>query len=230
MQYSPDQQLNEYLRSKLEKANCTGGRLECRLTATLLLMLRGQRNDGKSILFWDLEQPLKRLIDNYLAAAAADAAALIIDIDLHNNKFTYHHISGEEATAQEMREAEQRKREEEQHLHEMKLRISRLDTPYGQDLANKVADALQYGTLAYSHRDYCGTGLEADSTGQFLYGEVWDGGMITPLQVFPDRTAFVNWLAAQSDASMARLEASDPWYWNNQVINRMRLETFIQGH
>jgi hypothetical protein len=230
MQHSPDHQLNEFLRTKLEAANCTGGRLECRLTAILLVTLHGQRNHGKPILFWDLERPLKRLLDAYLAAAAPDAAALIIDIDLPNNKFLYHHISRQEAAAQEAQEAAQRKSEEEQHLREIKLRISSQGTPYGQELANKVADALQHGTLAHSHRDYCGMGLERDGDGQYLYGEVWDGGLVTPLQIFPDRTAFVSWLAAQSDASMARLDTPDTWYWNNQVINRERLEAFVQGY
>lgn len=230
MQYHPAAQaLNEFLRDKLKTAHCTGGHLECRITGALLLTLRGQREDGKSMLFWDLERPLKRLIDDYLNNTDPDAAALIIDIDLPADKFEYRHISRPEAAAAEQQEAAERKREEELRLQEMKQQISCQKTYYGRELAEKVADALQHGALAYSHRDYCGMGLETGSAGEYLYGEVWDGGLAIPTHSFPDKAAFVNWLAIQSDASMAMLDAKDPWYWNNQVITRNRLEAFIQG-
>lgn len=223
------QALSEYLKNKLETAHCTAGRLECRTTGTLLLTLRGQRENGKSMLFWDLERPLKKLIDDYLNSTDPDAAALIIDIDLSGDKFEYRHISRLEAAAQEEQEALERKKEEERQLQEMKQTISLQNTPYGYELAEKVADTLQQGALAYSHRDYCGMGLAAGSAGEYLYGEVWDGGLAIPVQQFPDKAAFVIWLAIQSDASMAMLDAKDTWYWNNQVITRQRLEAFIQG-
>lgn len=221
-------QLNEFLRNKLETAHCTGGRLECRLTATLLLTLRGQRHDGKAMLFWDLERPLKKLIDDYLTATDPGAAGLIIEIDLPGDTFTYRHISRGEATAQQEQEAAESRREEEARMQEMKEQISRQNVPYGKELAEKVAGALQQGALAYSHRDYCGMGLEIDNTGQYQYGEVWDGGLAIPLLTFPDKTAFVNWLAVQSDASMAMTDVKNTWYWNNQVINRHRLEAFVK--
>jgi hypothetical protein len=182
------------------------------------------------MLFWDLERPLKRLIDEYLNSTDPEAVALIIDIDLFRDKFEYRHVSRLEAAAQEQQEAAEREKEEERMLQEMRQQISRQNTPYGHELAEKVADVLQHGALAYSHRDYCGMGLERGSAGEYLYGEVWDGGLAIPVHSFPDKAAFVNWLAVQSDASMAMLDAKNSWYWNNQVINRNRLEAFIQGH
>ncbi len=71
----------------------------------------------------------------------------------------------------------------------MKLQISRQNTPYGDELAEKVADALQHGPLAYSHRDYCGMGLETGTAGEYLYGEVWDGGLAISVYRFPDKAA-----------------------------------------
>lgn len=221
--------LNEFLRNKLITAHCTAGRLECRITGTLLLTLRGQREDGKSMLFWDLERPLKRLIDDYLKSTDPDAVALIIEIDLARDTFEYRHLSRQEAAKQEEQEAAERKRTEERRLQEMKQQISLQTIPYGRELAEKVADALRHGALAHSHRDYCGMGLEINSEGEYLYGEVWDGGLAIPLHRFPDKAAFVGWLAVQSDASMAMLDAKDSWYWNNQVITRNSLEAFIQG-
>lgn len=223
------EKLNEFLRSKLESASCLGGRLECRLTAARLLTLSGKREDGRPILFWDLDRrPLPRLIDDYLAANAPDAAALIIDIDLLQDSFRYQHVSSKEAVRVETEEKKQQEMETLRGLEEMKARISEQTTPYGRQLAEKVAAGLQHGSLGYSHRDYCGMGLERDPDGKYLYGELWDGGMITPEQTFASAEAFVSWLAAQSDASMARLGSKETFYWNNQVINRERLEAFVR--
>jgi hypothetical protein len=162
---SPDtsiEQLNEFLRYKLESASCTGGRFECRMTGTQLLSLRGTREDGKLMLFWDLDRrPLPRLIDDYLAAHAPDAATLIIDIDLEKDQFRYRTISGQEAAMHEQQEKQQQEIEEKRRLQEMKDRIGSQKTPYGRELAEMVAGALDGGgVLAYSHRDYCGMGLE----------------------------------------------------------------------
>ena len=230
MQHDPHaEKLNEFLRSKLESASCVGGRLECRMTAARLLTFSGKREDGRSMLFWDLDRrPLPRLIDDYLAANAPDAATLIIEIDLLQDRFLYQHISGHEAARLQEQEKAQQQIAERRRQKEMKAQLSKQHTPFGRQLAEDVADALEHGSLGYSHRDYCGMGLERDPDGKYLYGELWDGGMITPDQTFADTPAFVNWLAAQSDASMARLEAKELFYWNNQVINRGRLEAFVR--
>jgi hypothetical protein len=53
--------------------------------------------------------------------------------------------------------------------------------------------------------------------------------MLKPAHTFPDKASFVNWLAVQSDASLAMLEAKETFYWNNQVLNRERLEAFVQN-
>jgi len=137
-------------------------------------------------------------------------------------------LSRRELAAREHQEAIEKKKEEERRLQDMVERIRRQDTPYGRELAEKVADALQHGPLFFSHRDYCGMGLEVGTSGEYLYGEVFDGGMINVVQHFPDRADFVDWLAAQSNASMAMLDAKETWYWNNQVITRQRLEDFIR--
>ncbi len=224
------EKLNEFLRYKLESSSCTGGRLECRITGTHLLTLRGQREDGRSMLFWDLDhRPLPRLIDDYLAANAPQAAGLIIDIDLEKDQFRYKTISGKEMENVEQQEKLEQEREEKRRLQEMKDRIGSQQAPYGRQLAESVAAALEKGKLGYSHRDYCGRGLEKDPDGTYLYGELWDGGMLKPERTFPDKTAFVNWLAEQSDASMALLDAKETFYWNNQVLNRARLEAFAKG-
>jgi hypothetical protein len=93
-------------------------------------------------------------------------------------------------------------------------------------MAENVADALLHDHVGYSHRDYCGMGLE-HRDGIYKYGELHDGYLIEPVLQWETKEAFVNWLAEQSDASLARLEEQDPWYWGNQTINRVRLVSLI---
>jgi len=223
------EQINEFLRNKLYAASCIGGRLECQATSGTLLTLRGRKADGKNIFFWDLEMPLQRLIHQYLTLEAPQAAAFTIDIDLEQNSFVYRLSSAEEMKAMEKANALQEKAEADQRLQDMKSALLTNNTPYGQALATKVAQALNRGALMNSHRDYCGMGLEKDAKGQYLYGEVWDGGLTPGARTFADKASFIQWLAVQSDASMANLQSKDTWVWNNQVINRQRLEAFIQG-
>ncbi len=223
------EQINEFLRNKLYAASCTGGRLECQVTSGTLLTLRGQTADGKNIFFWDLEMPLQRLIHQYLTLEAPQAAAFTIDIDIEQNNFVYRLTSPAEMKAMEKANALQEKADTDQRLQDMKAALLANNTPYGQALATKVAQALNRCALMNSHRDYCGMGLGKDAKGQYLYGEVWDGGFAPGARTFADKASFVQWLAAQSDASMANLQSQDTWVWNNQVINRQRLEAFIQG-
>jgi hypothetical protein len=223
------EQINEFLRDKLYAASCIGGRLECQVTSGTLLTLRGQKADGKNIFFWDLEMPLQRLIHQYLTREAPQAAAFAIDIDIEQNNFVYRLTSPAEVKAMEKANALQEKADADQRLQDMKAAIMANNTPYGPALATKVAEALNRGALMNGHRDYCGMGLEKDAKGQYLYGEVWDGGFAPGVRTFADKAGFIQWLAAQSDASMANLQSQDTWVWNNQVINRQRLEAFIQG-
>ncbi|WP_224241791.1 hypothetical protein [Hyalangium gracile] len=109
------------------------------------------------------------------------------------------------------------------------------NTPYGEELANRVADFVSRNyCIAYSHRDYCGTGFFY-LNGRFVYDHVTDGrgdfeGMSKledAIALFPDRASFVAWLAQQSDESLSGKEKGDPWYTDNQRITRARLEQVL---
>ncbi|WP_118975371.1 hypothetical protein [Taibaiella koreensis] len=106
------------------------------------------------------------------------------------------------------------------------LRPLAADTrPFGLILATAVAEKQRSGaSLGYSHRDYCGMGMEYNE-GVYCYGELWDGGLDRPM-TFDKVEAFIAWLTAQSTASLARLE-DDAFYQGNQVITRERLEDFL---
>jgi hypothetical protein len=102
---------------------------------------------------------------------------------------------------------------------------------YGIDLATSVADYLMSGgVIAEAHREYCGTGL-CFHKGRFIHDEVEDARFRSiassdaqPLAAFPDRAAFIAWLAEQSDESLCGRERGNPWYVDNQRITRHRLE------
>jgi hypothetical protein len=99
-------------------------------------------------------------------------------------------------------------------------------TPFGAALANAVADALDGGVaVTYTHRDYCGMGL-CRTGADYEYGPVYDGLLYDGVK-FPTRAAFVAWLAAQSDASLAGREDPSPFNWDNQRITRARLTEAI---
>lgn len=106
------------------------------------------------------------------------------------------------------------------------------DTAYfGHHLASQVAGQLDEGqSLGYFHRDYCGMGLQKNEQGEYLYGELHDGymdGLLKAPSKFASREAFVEWLAFQSTASLARLNDPDPFFRGNQTITRKRLEIFL---
>jgi hypothetical protein len=107
--------------------------------------------------------------------------------------------------------------------------------PYGVELAEKVADYLvQKGDICYSHRDYCGVGF-CFREREFLYDYVTDGGFYgswyasvpSPIKRFPNRAAFVAWLAEQSDQSLSGQEEPEQFLCNNQRITRERLEQHV---
>ena len=111
-------------------------------------------------------------------------------------------------------------------------------TPYGPHLASRVAAYLEQGHgIGYGHRDYCGMGLEF-TDGKFCYAELNDGRMNPPdelladtsglSRVFSDRAAFISWLAAQSDITLARLEDPSDFYHRNQTLTRDRFEEFLR--
>jgi len=93
---------------------------------------------------------------------------------------------------------------------------------FGRVMASKIADLLEKGeTIVQGQKDFCGTGL-AFVDGRFVYDDMRDGRLAclasTPpsfdqsLAVFSDRSAFVDWLAGQSDESLSgKREHRDPW-------------------
>lgn len=219
-------QLNEALKNRLEASSCMTGRLECQLAPSFLLAFHGQRADGKTLFFWQLEPGIHKLLDRYQKTAAPDAAAFTIDINLAHNSFIYSIISPQQAAAQKDKETREQNDEQARRLQALKQTLLASNIPYGSELAEQVAAALTHGALCYNHRDYCGMGLEKNAGGNYVYAMIWDGWMEL-VHTFATRQAFVAWLAGQSDASLSRVDEPDTWVWNNQVINRQRLEEFV---
>ncbi len=125
------------------------------------------------------------------------------------------------------------------------------DIPYGDALAEAVADRLavkpevgEVPGVVNNHRDYCGMGLdyapvgtrdfdgltgalgEPSAVSQYRYGHVHDGNIDKAKIGFPERSAFVAWLARQSDRSLFGLD-EDEWSRGNQRLTRERLEEFV---
>ncbi|WP_295116463.1 hypothetical protein [uncultured Chitinophaga sp.] len=212
-------QINYFLLNKLQAAHCVKGILDYQLTAGAIMALRGEKEDGGSVYFWELELELRRHLANYMEQEAPQAKALEIEIDVKAETFKYRDFS---AMALKLLAKEDGRAD----LLARQQQLRQVDNAaYGYSLATRVADALDHGSLMHSHRDYCGMGLEKSKDGDYLYGEVWDG-YLTPSQIFSDKITFIRWLAEQSDASMANLNSED-FYSNNQVINRLRLEAFV---
>ncbi len=107
-------------------------------------------------------------------------------------------------------------------------------------MASELADLLVRGLrIAEGHRDYGGTGF-CYQDGAFLYSHVYDGellpldellyqraGAAAERRSFADKAAFVEWLSAQTDHSLAGLELSDAWLHRNQRVTRQRLEKAV---
>ena len=78
---------------------------------------------------------------------------------------------------------------------------------------------LPFSLQVYSHRDYCGAGLEWTGPRQgFVLGTAYDG-WLQPERSWADEKDFVAWLAGQSDAALH----GD----GNQRITRARLLEFV---
>ncbi|WP_333865200.1 hypothetical protein [Chitinophaga sp.] len=100
-------------------------------------------------------------------------------------------------------------------------------TPFGTELAEQVAARLEEGSsIGVRRAGYCGMGMEKDEYGDYMYGELYTGIIQKPL-CFRTREAFVDWLAQQSTASLARLDAEDPRKRGFLVITRERLLAFV---
>jgi hypothetical protein len=208
--------INAYLREKLERARCVQGHFACETGGSgFLLTMNGQReNEDKSIFFWDWEAGIKPLARQYLELHDPALAGFSIDIILGADSFNYTPLTQERYHQRKNEEAMENEKTAQASKLEQKNLLAAQTTPYGHALARRVADKLQSGgSLGYSHRDYCGTGLEVNAAGEFCYVELWDGGGIAPvLASFPTLETFVVWLEAQSDASLARLDSPDSFY------------------
>ncbi|SFN83016.1 hypothetical protein SAMN05428949_3598 [Chitinophaga sp. YR627] len=228
---SPEQvtaALNAHLQEKLERTGCTKGRLKAEFTSTLLLSLSCIRTrDNKSMLIWDFDYPLQKAIRDYLEICGPQTAILQVDIDLTRESFLYTHLSRAQHEQQKQAAAREAEKEIQQRKEELKQHLAADTQPIGKPLAEKVATALRHGSIGYTHRDYCGMGLEYRE-GQYHYGELWDGGMHLSRQSFDTQSAFVQWLSQQSNASLSNIHLKDTFYWGNQVITRERLEQFLQ--
>ncbi|TWW02457.1 hypothetical protein [Chitinophaga pinensis] len=221
--------LNAHLQEKLERTGCTKGRLKAELTSTLLLSLSCIRTrDNKSMLIWDFDYPLQKAIRDYLEACGPQTAILQVDIDLTKETFLYTHLSKAQHERQKQVAARETEREIQQRQKELKQHLAADTQPIGKALAEKVAKALLHGSIGYSHRDYCGMGLEYRDS-RYHYGELWDGGMHNPKQSFDNQSSFIQWLSQQSNASLSNIHLKDAFYWGNQVITRERLEQFLQN-
>lgn len=103
--------------------------------------------------------------------------------------------------------------------------------PFGDALALRVAKKLlenptESGGLYHSHRDYCGMGLYVHE-GKFTLGTVYDSrGPYPIVAVFESEPEFVQWLATQSDQSMALYGEE----FGNQTITKTRLEWYLEDN
>ncbi|MGB3541972.1 hypothetical protein [Rubrivirga sp.] len=109
----------------------------------------------------------------------------------------------------------------------------------GRDVAARVADRLEDGdVLGYTHRDYCGMGVEQQD-GAYVHGPIWDGWVNVDEPpgsedhcggaVFETRDAFVGWLAVQTDHSLSGHDLEREFYRDNQRLTVARVRAFAAG-
>lgn len=211
------------LRVVLEKYNCVRGSI--RFQAPALLSMNGIRTDGKPVLIWPTDKKLDSLVSRYVFQEP-ELGGLIVQADLAMDQFVYKQVSKgrlQQEAQQVQRQREQEARNQQQNWR--RLLESKTDV-FGRELADQVAERLQSRSFGFGHRDYCGMGLEYRN-GAYYYGGLWDGMMDDKVQIFSTKEEFVGWLACQSDASMARLDEIDAFYWGNQTVTRQRLQEFI---
>ena len=215
--------INEQLRAQLEKYHCERGQL--RYQAPSMVSLTGIKADEKPIMIWQTDTRLGYLLSQYVDQAP-DGGGVSITIDLSSDQFTYFDFTTASIKQEAQLQEEHLKQDDDRQKLDLRKTLSHQTEKFGKALAEKVASSLLTYSLGYGHRDYCGMGLEYKD-GVYYYGELWDGYMMEPLLKWPSMDDFVNWLAQQSDASLARLEAKESFYWGNQTITRQRLKTLV---
>lgn len=215
--------IERILRLHLEKYQCVSGEVLYRPSA--LTSLQGFKPDGSEKLVFLTDRELGILLTDY--CKSLDCAGLIIEIDLIGNRTNFHPLSMADLQAQSRALAEQKKSNAQEKIEQVRRDLQSRTECYGPVLADAVATKLEAGgVLGYGHRDYCGMGLEYRNA-VWCYGEVWDGAMGAVDQQWTSRQMFVDWLANQSDASLANLERQDSFYWGNQTIERVRLQAWL---
>ncbi|WP_343690008.1 hypothetical protein [Chitinophaga sp.] len=211
------------LRIVLEKYNCVRGSI--RFQAPALLSINGVRTDGKPVLIWPTDKKLDSLVSRYVSQEP-QLGDLIVQADLAMDQFVYKQVSKSRLQLEAQQVQRQREQEARKQQEKWRSLLESKTEPYGQQLAEQVAIRLQERSFGFGHRDYCGMGLEYRN-GAYYYGGLWDGMMDDKVEIFVSKEEFVGWLAVQSDASMARLDEIDAFYWGNQTVTRQRLQEFI---
>lgn len=225
--------LNNQLTSLLEEKICTAGKFTCAREGNGVNIVFYGTSPGRPspFYFWDPSFLLQRLVWDYLEGFDPALATFSIDIQLDTNTFYYQHTSPAQRAVQQIAEQEQQEQDTRERLLKLKVQLQSDTAPFGADLATRVADKIQSsGFFGHSHRDYCGTGFEYRAGEGYRYGELWDGGIVKPMNSFPDKPAFIGWLALQSNASMSMTESPEPFYWGNQTVTRHRMQEFIAGY
>lgn len=208
--------LAEVLRQRLAAAGCQRGRFDVSEPGPYL-SLSGEKADGKALFFWEFGHAFHELV----------AAFLMEQYDEHTARLT---IQIEVASAQVQCVRTPRlapaPAAEALALPATPTPSSPDRTPYGLTLAAQVAARLDQGATLAQPPDYCGRSLGRGAQGGYQYGEFWHGAF-TPAQTFGTWAAFVAWLAAQSDYSLAEVATTDSASWDIPRITRQRLEDFV---
>jgi hypothetical protein len=211
--------LTEVLRQRLAAAGCQYGRFDVS-EPEACLSLSGQKADGKTLYFWEFSQKFHQLVGTYLQEQYDEhTAQLTIQIDVATAQAQYLRIPKHTPELAPTAQAP---------ASDLCPLPAPDRTPYGLTLAAQVAARLDQGiALTYSQRGYGGMGLARGMGAEYQYGEVWDSAL-SPSQTFPSWAAFVAWLAAQSDFSLAGPHSQGPSSRYNQAITRQRLTELVQ--
>jgi hypothetical protein len=206
--------LTEILRQRLAEAGCQYGRFDVS-GQDAYLSLSGQKADGKILYFWEFSPKFHQLVGTYLQEQQDEhTAQLTIQIDVAKAQAHYLRTPKQDLATPSAAEPQPA--------------FSPDRTPYGLTLAAQVAARLDQGVaLAYGRRGYGGMGLAHGTGIGYQYGEVWDG-VVSPSKIFPSWAAFVAWLAAQSDFSLAGPDTQALGSQDSQAVTRQRLIELVQ--
>jgi hypothetical protein len=105
-------------------------------------------------------------------------------------------------------------------------------TPFGEELAAKVAKKLPLKELVNNHNGYGGNGLGFSDGSYFYYVRV-DSGVKEIGRKFDTKESFVSWLTNQSDRSLGFCgynKDAGELVCDRQRITLQKLETFVSDH